>query len=59
MDFTLAKIHTNNNGLYILTKVMFMDKLNACQKRVGVLKLPHLGVKGEFVGILVLPNGMN
>ena len=39
-EFTLVKIHMDDNGSYMLTKVLSMDKLSACRQRVGLLNHP-------------------
>ena len=48
-EFALAKIHTNENGSNMLTKILSMEKLVACRKRIGLIDSPPTGVKGEFV----------
>ena len=48
-EFVLAKIHTEKNGSYMLTKVLSMEKLVVCQRRTGLVDSPLIGVKGEFV----------
>ena len=49
----LTKIHTTENGSDMLTKVLTPDKLEA--DRIGATS--HAGVKGEFVGKHVPPDG--
>ena len=39
-DFSLVKIHTDENGSDMLTKVLSEEKLNACRQRVGLTKYP-------------------
>ena len=39
-EFVLTKIHTAENGLDMLTKVLTADKLDACRKRVGLTRHP-------------------
>ena len=39
-EFTLMKIHTVENGSDVLTKVLTPDKLDACQKRIGLVRHP-------------------
>ena len=48
-EFALAKIHTNENGSDMLTKVLSMEKLVACRQKTGLVDSPLTGVKGEFV----------
>ena len=36
-EFTLAKIHTAENGSDMLTEVLIPDKLDAYRKRIGLL----------------------
>ena len=57
-DFTLVKVHTDDNGSDMVTKVLSMGKLSACRQKVGLLNYPHLGVKGESVENHVPLNGM-
>ena len=39
-DFALLKIHIDDNGLDMLTKVLATNKLSACRNRVGLLDFP-------------------
>ena len=39
-EFTLTKIHTDENGSDMLTKLAIPDKLDACQKRIGLVRNP-------------------
>ena len=39
-EFVLTKIHTEEKGLDILTKVLTSDKLDACRKRIGLTRHP-------------------
>ena len=48
-EFVLAKIHTDENGSDMLTKVLPMEKLVVCRQRTGLVDSPPTGVKGEFV----------
>ena len=52
-EFVLTKIQTTENGSNMLTKVLTPDKLEA--DRIGAIY--HAGVKGEFVGKHVPPDG--
>ena len=53
-NFSLAKVHTEENGSDILTKVLSAERLNV-SNRNG--KSSHAGVKGEFVGKPVPSDG--
>ena len=47
----LEKIHTNENGSYMLTKCLPKEKLEACRQRVDLVEPMTLGEGGErFVG---------
>ena len=48
-DFALARIHIDDNGSDLLTKILSMEKLVACRRKTGLVDSPHTGVKGEFV----------
>ena len=39
-NFVLTKIHTEENGSDMLTKVLSAEKLDTCRKRVGLTKHP-------------------
>ena len=39
-DFTLVKVHTNDNESDMMTKVLPTNKLNACWQRAGLLNHP-------------------
>jgi hypothetical protein len=39
-EFVLTKIHTDENGSDMLTKVLTPDKLEACRKRIGLERHP-------------------
>ena len=39
-DFVLTKIHTEENGSVMLTKVLTTDKLDACRKQIGLTRHP-------------------
>ena len=39
-EFVLTKIHMDENGSDMLTKVLTPDKLEACQKRIGLERHP-------------------
>ena len=39
-EFVLTKIHTEENGSDMLTKVLTPDKLDACRKRIGLTRHP-------------------
>ena len=39
-EFALTKIHTDENGSDMLTKVLTPDKLDACRKRIGLVRHP-------------------
>ena len=39
-EFALTKIHTAENGSDMLTKVLIPDKLDACRKRIGLVRHP-------------------
>ena len=48
-EFVLVKIHTDEKGSDMLTKVLSMEKLVVCRRRTGLVDSPPTGVKGEFV----------
>ena len=48
-EVVLAKIHTNDNELDMLTKTLSMEKLVACRRKAGMVDSPPTRVKGEFV----------
>ena len=48
-EFALENIHTDDNGLDMLTKILSMEKLVACRRKTGLVDSPHTRVKGEFV----------
>ena len=39
-EFVLMKIHTTENGSDMLTKVLTLDKLEACRKQIGLERHP-------------------
>ena len=39
-EFALVKIHTDDNGSNMLTKALSMNKLKACQLKVGMVDFP-------------------
>ena len=39
-EFVLTKIHTAENGSDMLTKVLTPDKVDACRKRIGLVRHP-------------------
>ena len=39
-EFVLTKIHTDENGSDMLTKVLPSDKLETCRKRIGLERHP-------------------
>ena len=41
-DFALTKIHTEENLSGILTKVLLVEKLDMCQRRIGIVSHPML-----------------
>ena len=47
-EFGLAKIHIDDNGSDMITKILSMEKLVACWRKTGLVNSPHTGVKGEF-----------
>ena len=49
-EFSLMKIHTQENGSNMLTKLLLADKF--------VVKTSHAVVKGEFVGKPFPPDGI-
>ena len=42
-DFVVMKIHTDENGSDMLTKVLSTEKLNACRQRVELVQYPMSG----------------
>jgi hypothetical protein len=48
-EFVLMKIHNNENGSDMLTKVLPFEKIVVCWRRIGLVDSPPTGVKGEFV----------
>ena len=41
-DFALSKIHTEENGSDMLTKVLSTEKLDVCRRRIGIGSHPML-----------------
>ena len=39
-DFALTKIHTEENGSDMLTKVLSVEKLDVCRRRIGMASHP-------------------
>ena len=39
-DFSLTKIHTEENGSDMLTKVLSAEKLDVCRRRIGMASHP-------------------
>ena len=46
-EFVLAKIHTDENGSDMLTKVLPTKKLIVCRQRTSLVDSPPTRVKGE------------
>ena len=42
-EFVVMKIHTDENGSDMLTKVLSTEKLNACRQRVELVQYPMSG----------------
>ena len=40
-EFVLAKIHTDDNGSNILTKILSMEKLVACRRKTDLVDYTH------------------
>ena len=45
-EFTLVKIHTDDNGFDMLTKLLPVDKLRVCQQRIGLANFPYWSEAG-------------
>ena len=47
-DFTLVKIPTEENRSDMLTKVLLVDKLTVCWRRIGLTKTPCQSEGGDY-----------
>ena len=55
-EFVLAKIHIDENGSDMLTKILSMEKLVACRRKTGLVDSSHTGVKRELLCKTVPPD---
>ena len=46
----LEKVHTDQNGSDMLTKILPKSKIEVCRLKAGLVEPPHVGVRGRFVG---------
>ena len=49
-EFSLVKVHTNDNGSDMLTKVLGAEKLNVCRQRLRLMKYPMPEWRGSLLG---------